>query len=130
VPLLMMSVVGMLAFNFAVVLPVFASKTFHGSGGTYGLMSTLLSVGSILGSLGVGLIHHPRRIYLVAACLGFGVFLALTAVAPNVALACVGLALTGAAAFCFVALCSTTLLVHSSPAYRGVGCSPHHANID
>jgi MFS family permease len=119
VPLLMMSLVGMLAFNFAVVLPVFASKTFHGSGGTYGLMSTLLSVGSILGSLGVGLIHHPRRIYLVAACLGFGVFLALTAVAPNVALACVGLALTGAAAFCFVTLCSTTLQLHSSSAYRG-----------
>ena len=118
-PLLMMSLVGLFAFNFAVVLPVFASKTFHGTGGTYGLMSTLLSVGSILGSLGVGLIHHPRRVYLVAACVAFGVFLALTAAAPNVALACVGLALTGAAAFCFVTLCSTTLQLHSSSAYRG-----------
>jgi hypothetical protein len=55
----MMSLVGLLAFNFAVILPVFASKTFHGSGGTYGLMTTVLSVGSIAGSFSVGLIHHP-----------------------------------------------------------------------
>jgi MFS family permease len=118
-PLTMMSLVGLLAFNFAVLLPVFASQDFHGSGGTYGLMTTLLSVGSIAGSLGVGLVHHPRRIYLVGAALAFGVCLAGTAAAPNVATACVALVLTGAAAFSFVTLTSTTLQLHSAPAYRG-----------
>jgi MFS family permease len=118
-PLTMMSLVGLLAFNFAVVLPVFARQDFHGSGGTYGLMTTLLSVGSIAGSFGVGLVHHPRRIYLVAAALAFGVCLAGTAAAPNVATACVALVLTGAAAFSFVTLTSTTLQLHSAPAYRG-----------
>src|SRR5579862_2490108 len=29
-PLVMMALVGLLAFNFAVILPVMASKTFHG----------------------------------------------------------------------------------------------------
>jgi MFS family permease len=118
-PLAMMSLVGLLAFNFAVILPVFASKTFHGSGGTYGLMSTMLSVGSIVGSFSVGLLHHPRRIYLVGAATAFGVCLAATAVAPNVATACVALVVTGAAAFSFVTLTSTTLQLHSSSAYRG-----------
>jgi MFS family permease len=118
-PLLMMSLVGLLAFNFAVVLPVFAKTDFHGSGGTYGLLSTMLSIGSVAGSLGVGLIHHPRRVYLVAAAAAFGVFLALTAAAPNVPVACVTLLLTGASAFSFVTLASTTLQLHSAPAYRG-----------
>jgi MFS family permease len=118
-PLTMMSLVGLLAFNFAVILPVFASKTFHGSGGTYGLMTTMLSVGSIAGSLGVGLLHHPRRPYLVAAAAAFGVCLAGTAAAPNVVTACVALVVTGAAAFSFVTLTSTTLQLHSSSAYRG-----------
>ena len=118
-PLTMMSLVGLLAFNFAVILPVFASKTFHGSGGTYGLMTTMLSVGSIAGSFSVGLIHHPRRIYLVAASAAFGVCLALTAAAPNIVTACVALVVTGAAAFSFVTLTSTTLQLHSSSAYRG-----------
>jgi MFS family permease len=118
-PLLMMSVVGLLAFNFAVVLPVFAKETFHGTGGTYGLLTTMLSVGAVVGSLAVGLVHHPRRPYLLFAALGFGVTSAATAVAPNVVVACVTLAVMGATAFCFVTLCSTTLQLHSSSAYRG-----------
>jgi MFS family permease len=118
-PLLMMALVGLLVFNFAVILPVLAKKTFHGTGGTYGLMSVMLSLGSIAGSLGVGLVRHPRRPYLVLTSLAFGVSLGLTAAAPNVALACVALVVTGAAAFSFVTLCSTTLQLHSSTAYRG-----------
>ena len=118
-PLLMMSVVGLLAFNFSVVLPVFAKDTFHGTGGTYGLLTTMLSVGAVVGSLAVGLVHHPRRQYLLVAALGFGVTSAATAAAPNVAVACVTLLVMGAAAFCFVTLCSTTLQLHSSSAFRG-----------
>jgi predicted MFS family arabinose efflux permease len=118
-PLVMMALVGLLAFNFPVILPVLASHTFHGNGGTYGLLSTMLSVGSVAGSLGVGLIRHPRRQYLMAAALAFGVFLAATAGAPDLVVACLALLATGAAAFSFVTLCSTTLQLHSSPAYRG-----------
>src|SRR5271163_1984854 len=59
-PLVMMSVVGLLAFNFAVILPVFAKDTFHGTGGTYGLLTTMLSIGAVLGFLAVGLVHHPK----------------------------------------------------------------------
>ena len=118
-PLAMMALVGLLAFNFTVILPVLAKETFHGSGGTYGLLSTVLSVGSVFGSLGVALIRHPRRQYLVVACLAFGVCLAATAGAPTVSLACVALAATGVAAFSFVTLCSTALQLHASPSYRG-----------
>jgi MFS family permease len=118
-PLLMMLVVGLLAFNFAVVLPVFAKDTFHGTGGTYGLLTTMLSVGAVLGSLSVGHIHHPRRQYLLFAALGFAITSAATAAAPDVAAACVTLLALGATAFCFVTLCSTTLQLHSSSAYRG-----------
>jgi MFS family permease len=118
-PLLMMSIVGLLAFNFAVILPVLARTTFHGSGGTYGLLTTMLSIGSVVGSLGVGRIRHPRRQYLMAASLGFGLCLAATAGAPSVAWACAALVVTGVAAFSFVTLASTTLQLHSSTDYRG-----------
>jgi MFS family permease len=118
-PLVMMALVGLLAFNFPVILPVLASHTFHGNGGTYGLLSTMLSVGSVAGSLGVGFIRHPRRPYLMTAALAFGAMLAATAGAPDVAVACLTLLATGAAAFSFVTLCSTTLQLHSSPEFRG-----------
>ena len=115
----MMALVGLLAFNFSVILPVLADKTFHGSGGTYGLLTTLLSVGSVAGSLAVGLVRHPRRKYLVVTALAFGLSLTATAFAPDVAVACVTLLLTGLTAFSFVTMASTTLQLHSAPNYRG-----------
>jgi MFS family permease len=118
-PLLMMSIVGLLAFNFTVILPVLARTTFHGSGGTYGLLTTMLSVGSVVGSLMVGRIRHPRRQYLVAASLAFALCLVATAGAPDIAWACAALAVTGVAAFSFVTLASTALQLHSSTDYRG-----------
>jgi MFS family permease len=118
-PLVMMLIVGLFAFNFAVILPVLAKDTFHGSGGTYGLLNVMLSLGAITGSLAVGLVRHPRRPYLLFGALGFAVTLAATAAAPNVAVACVTLVLTGVTAFFFVTMCSTTLQLHSSAAFRG-----------
>jgi MFS family permease len=79
----MMALVGLLAFNFSVILPVLASDTFHGTGGTYRLLTTMLSIGSVAGSLGVGLIGHPRRKYLVFTALAFGICLAATAASPQ-----------------------------------------------
>ncbi len=118
-PLLMMLLVGLLAFNFAVILPVLAKDTFRGTGGTYGLLTAMLSIGAVIGSFSVSLVRHPRRPYLLFAALGFAVTLALTAAAPDVAVACIALLVTGVAGFCFVTLCSTTLQLHSSSAFRG-----------
>ena len=39
--ILVLAVVGTLAFNFTVVLPVIAKFTFHGDAGTYGLLTAL-----------------------------------------------------------------------------------------
>src|ERR1700723_3028194 len=52
-------------------------------------------------------------------CSDAGVTSAATAAAPNVAIACATLLVLGETAFCFVTLCSTTLQLHSSSAYRG-----------
>ena len=118
-PLAMMALIGLLSFNFGVIIPVLAKDTFHGSGGTYGLLSTMISLGAVLGSLGVGLLAHPRRPYLIVASLAFAACLAATAGSPNVATASVALLATGGAAFALVTLSSTTLQLHASPGYRG-----------
>jgi hypothetical protein len=115
----MMALVGLLAFNFPVVLPVLAQESFNGGGGTYGLLSAALSDGAVVGSASVGLVPHPRRRYLVAAATLFGLALAATAAAPTVAIAGAALVVTGIAGFVFVTMTSTTLQLHATPSYRG-----------
>jgi|SoiMethySBSTD1v2_1073268.scaffolds.fasta_scaffold246445_2 MFS family permease len=117
-PLAMMALIGLFAFNFTVVLPVFTEADLGATGGAYGLLTAALSVGSVLGSLLVGRIAHPKRIYLAVASLAFGVAMILTAMTTTVTAAVVALALTGLVAFVFVTLTSTTLQLHSAPPYR------------
>ena len=51
VPLLMMGLVGMLAYEFQVTLPVFAKQVFHGGAETYGVMTAAMGVGAVVGGL-------------------------------------------------------------------------------
>lgn len=117
-PLAMMAFIGLFSFNFTVVLPVFTKDDLGASGGAYGLLSAMLSVGSVIGSLLVGRIAHPKRMYLAISSTLFGVGMAATSFTTTVTAAAIALALTGIAAFAFVTLTSTTLQLHSSPPYR------------
>jgi len=51
VPLAMMAIVGTLAFNFSVVMPLFVERTFSGDDGTFTLLFSVISVGSLVGAL-------------------------------------------------------------------------------
>ena len=53
------------------------------------------------------------------SCLAFGTFLALTAVMPNVAGACVTLLLAGFCGYVLVTTATTSLQLHAAPEYRG-----------
>ena len=57
----MMAVVGLLSFNFTVVLPAVARFTFGGSATTYALMVNFLAVGALGGALRLRRAHERRR---------------------------------------------------------------------
>jgi MFS family permease len=51
VPLIMMTVIGTLAFNFQTVLPLFAERDLHGTELTFSFLMSVVSVGSLVGAL-------------------------------------------------------------------------------
>src|SRR5262249_43064855 len=51
VTLLMMAVIGCLAYEFQVVLPIVAKNTFHGNAQAYGFMTAAMGIGAVLGGL-------------------------------------------------------------------------------
>jgi hypothetical protein len=51
VPLAIMGIVGMLAYEFQVSLPVLARTTFHGGSEAYGFMTGAMGVGAVIGGL-------------------------------------------------------------------------------
>jgi MFS family permease len=119
IPLLMMAVVGTLAYEFQVVLPVVASHTFHGGARAYGFMTAAMGIGAI----GGGLVTAARgrtglRTVSIAAAV-FAVVLLLAAAAPSLTLEYIALAMVGWASISFIARGNTTLQLSAEPQMRG-----------
>jgi MFS family permease len=119
VPLLLMAVVGTLALNFSVILPLMASQTFHGDAGTYGLLFSTLGVGSLLGALITAGRREPSRRLLLLSLLAFGLSMLAAALAPSLWLELAVLIPLGVAAVIFQATSNSTLQVNADPALRG-----------
>jgi len=117
--ILVMAVVGTLAFNFTVVLPVLAKFTFHGDAGTYGLFSSLMGVGSIVGALAVASKLPPSAKLLVGSAFVFGVLMIASAFAPTLTSEYVVMVLLGASSITFMATANSTCQLSSVPEMRG-----------
>lgn len=117
--LLMMTVVGTLALNFQIVMPLFARFTFHGDSLTYGLMSVAQAGGALVGAMFAATRKVPSIRLLVFTCLAFGITMTAVAASPTLAVAFVTLPLMGLAAMIFISTTNTMLQINSSPEMRG-----------
>jgi MFS family permease len=118
VPLLMMAVIGTLAYNFGVLLPLFA-HVFDRGAGTYSAMTAAMGVGALAGALAAAARRRPTYRLLVAVAAGFGLSLALVAAAPSLPLLLLCMVPMGTASVLFLATANSLLQLHSSPAMRG-----------
>ncbi|MHB1533638.1 MAG: MFS transporter [Acidimicrobiales bacterium] len=117
--LLMLAVVGCLAYEFQVSLPLIAGATFHGNATTYGELTACIGVGSVVGGLiAAGRRRRgPRR--LVITAVGFGLVILLAASAPSLLTEELALLLVGAGSVTFLSLGNTTLQLEAAPEMRG-----------
>jgi MFS family permease len=119
VPLLMMALVGCLAYEFQVVLPVVAQQTFAGDARTYGFLTAAMGLGAVVGGLYVAAYGRTGMPALVGASTLFGLAMLGTALAPNLPIALVGMALVGAFSVAFLSTGNSTLQLASDPQMRG-----------
>ena len=119
VPLLMMALVGCLAYEFQVVLPVVAQETFAGDARTYGFLTAAMGVGAVVGGLYVAGWGRTGMPALVVASGLFGLAMLGTAAAPTLPLALVGMALVGASSVAFLSTGNSTLQLAADPQMRG-----------
>ena len=119
VPLVMMAIVGLFAFNLAVSIPLFVEGPLQGGTTAFTLLFSMLSVGSVIGALLTARRTEVTPTQLVSAAAAFGVTLAILAIAPNLFLAFPAALLLGLASITFMT--STTAIVQllAGAEYRG-----------
>lgn len=118
-PLLLMLVIGTLAFNFSVLMPLMVRFAFDSGAGTYGLILSLMGVGSLAGALLVASRANPTYRLVTLAAVAFGVLLLVAAVMPSLPLELVAVVPLGVAMVAFQATTNSLLQLHSSTNYRG-----------
>jgi MFS family permease len=118
-PLIMMALIGTLAFEFQVSLLLAAKYTFHGDGGTYGIMTAAMGVGAVTGGLLTASRERHGLGTLVTTSAVFGLLILAVAAAPNLLLAVLALALMGGANITFTSRANATLQLTTDPAMRG-----------
>jgi MFS family permease len=119
VPLVMIAVVGTLAWEFPVTLPLLARNTFHGDAGTYGLMGSVMGAGAVAGGFIVAGRGEVRSVSLSVAAVGWGVSITAAALAPNLPIEYLLLVFVGYGSISFNSLAKTTLQLATVPAMRG-----------
>jgi len=119
IPLLMMGLVGLFAYEFSVSLPVLAERSFHGGAEAYGFMTAAMGIGAVVGGLFTAARGRTGLRPMIIASLGFGAAIGVCAFAPFLGLAYVALLFTGWASVSFIATGNSTIQLSSEPSMRG-----------
>jgi MFS family permease len=119
VPLSMMALIGTLAYEFPVVLPLLAHQTLHGGADVFGFLTSAMGAGAVLGGLLVATAGVTGIEPLTAAALGFGLAILAAAVMPTLATELVALFFVGALSTAFMATGNSTLQLTTDPSFRG-----------
>lgn len=112
-------VLGTFGMNFQVTMALMSTRVFDKGPGEFGLLGSVMAVGSLTAALLSARRARPRLLVLLAALVGFVVSTALLATAPTFELFAVFLVPTGLAAL--TALTTANAMVQTSvdPAMRG-----------
>jgi predicted MFS family arabinose efflux permease len=119
IPLLMIAVIGTLAWEFQVSLPLMATKVFGGGAAAYGVMASVMGVGAVVGGLISAARPRPRARALCLAAIGWGIAILAAEAAPNLPVELVALVFVGYGSITFNSLAKTTLQLAAKPTMRG-----------
>jgi MFS family permease len=117
--LIMLFLIGTFGLNFPVFISTMAVKVFRTDARGFGLLSSLMAVGTISGSLFAAVQQKPRFASLLIGSAVFGIGCTLAALAPGYWWFGAALIVTGAAALTFTNATNSMMQLSTEPAMRG-----------
>jgi MFS family permease len=117
--LVVTAIIGTLAFNYQVVLPLLAREEFGGNAATYGTMMAMIGVGSLAGALWVAHFGRASTRIMLHATLALGVALLAAALAPSIATELLVLPAVGLTSMVLLSMATAVCNEETAPELRG-----------
>jgi len=119
-PMVLMLGIGFVGFNFTLTLPLLAKNVFHTGASQFGLLTTAIAVGALMGAFaGSGRRSRPSVYVLLGAAVGFGALELVAGLSSSFLLTALLLVPTGFFMVYFAQASNQRLQLGSEPAYRG-----------
>ncbi len=120
VPMMLVFMVGTFGLNFQITLALIAKQTFAVGAGSFGLLTSALAAGSLVGALlSARRKGAPRTRTMLVAALAFGLLEVMVGLAPSFATMAVLLVPTGIAVLLFTTTANALVQLGSDPSVRG-----------
>jgi len=117
--LVMLFLIGTFGLNFPIFISTMAVGVFHTDARGYGLLSSIMAIGTISGALLAAGRDRPQFKFLLIGAAIFGLGCTLAAVAPNYWLFASALVIIGVAALTFTNATNSLMQLTTEPAMRG-----------
>jgi len=117
--LLMFFLIGTFGANFPIFIATMSVTVFHGGASQYGLLTSIMAIGSVAGALLSARQEKPRMAALLAGAAIFGFGFALAALMPNYWLFALALVVIGVSAQTFTTSTNSLVQLSTEPAMRG-----------
>ncbi len=117
--LLVIAIIGTLAFNYPVVLPLMAKVEFGGDAGTFGVMMAALGVGSLAGALWTAHFGRASERVMLLAVLSLGIATLAATLAPSLPLEITVLPFVGLGSMVVVSMATAVCNEETAPEFRG-----------
>ncbi len=117
--LVMLAIVGTLAYEFSVVVPLFAQFTLGGTARTYATLNVAIGLGSLAGGLYTSHRKVITRRMIYGSAIMFGLSMATAAVTSTLTPAFISMTIMGFYSICFLSQSNSVLQIESTPSMRG-----------
>jgi MFS family permease len=117
--LLMLFLIGTFGLNFPIFISTMSVTIFHGDASQYGLLSSIMAIGSVAGALLAARRAKPRIALLLLGAAVFGCGCTMAALMPNYGLFGIALIIIGVSAQTISTSTITLVQLSTAPAMRG-----------
>lgn len=117
--MVVVGVVGAFGLNFQLTSAVMAREAFGKGAGEYGILGSILAIGSLTGALLAARRKHPRVRLVIGAALAFGVTMGVQALMPTYELYALLAIPVGLFSLTMMTAANTAVQMSTEPAMRG-----------
>lgn len=115
----MLFLVGTFGLEFPIFISTMSTGVFHGGADQYGLLTSVMALGTLAGALLAARREHPRFGLLPITAAIFGIGFAFAAIVPNVWLFGAALVVVGVSILTFTNSTSSLMQLSTEPVMRG-----------